>query len=146
MKPNTTVSALTALDRLEIQELVTGYGVHHDKRDFVSLRGCFTPDATYTMRVTNGPTYGPHLGPDAIVSQIQAFKESQNDVRRHHISNVQIEVLGDDSVSVLSYVLVSATDADGLTIKTVGTYADMVVRTPEGWRIARKELQLDSTF
>lgn len=146
MKPNTTVSALTALDRLEIQELVTGYGVHHDRRDFASLRECFTSGATYTMRITNGPTYGPHHGPDAIVAQIQAFKETQNDVRRHHISNLQIEELGDGTVSVHSYVLVSATDADGLSIKTVGTYADTVVRTPDGWRIARKELQLDSTF
>jgi 3-phenylpropionate/cinnamic acid dioxygenase small subunit len=146
MKPKTATGTLTALDRLEIQELTTGYGVHHDRRDFASLRDCFTPDATYVMHITDGPTYGPHEGPEAIVAQIQGFKESQNDVRRHHISNVQIEPLGEDIASVLSYVLVSATDSGELAIKTVGTYADTVVRTPEGWRIARKELHLDSTF
>ncbi|MBT8163174.1 MULTISPECIES: nuclear transport factor 2 family protein [Arthrobacter] len=146
MTNKTVAGTLTALDRLEIQELTTGYGVHHDRRDFASLRECFTPDATYIMHITDGPTFGPHQGPVAIVGQIQAFKESQNDVRRHHISNIQIEPLGDDIASVLSYVLVSASDIDGLAIKTVGTYADTVVRTPAGWRIARKELQLDSTF
>ncbi|MDQ0867323.1 nuclear transport factor 2 family protein [Arthrobacter globiformis] len=146
MKPKTATGTLTALDRLEIQELTTGYGVHHDRRDFASLRDCFTADATYTMHIKGGPTYGPHAGPDAIVAQIQAFKESQNDTRRHHITNIQIEPIGDDTASVISYVLVSATDAQGLSIKTVGTYADTVTRTAEGWLIARKELHLDSAF
>ena len=146
MNPKTETGLLTVLDRLEIQELTTGYGVHHDRRDFESLRKCFTADATYTMRVEGGPTYGPHEGPDAIVAQIQAFKESQNDTRRHHITNIQIEPIGNDAAAVMSYVLVSATDAQGLAIKTVGTYADTVIRTPEGWLIACKELHLDSAF
>lgn len=141
-----TELSITAADRIEIHELVTAYGVHHDARDFARLRECFTPDAQYVMRIADGTVHGPRLGVDAIMAQIIAFKESQNDKRRHHISNIQVVPLGEDEVSALSYVLVSAVDDEGLQIITVGTYTDTLVRTEQGWRISAKELFLDKSF
>ncbi len=141
-----TTSGLTAADRIEIHELVTSYGVHHDARDFARLRECFTEDARYVMRIADGTVHGPRLGADAIVDQIVAFKEAQNDKRRHHISNVQVTPLSADEASALSYLIVSVIDDAGLEFITVGTYTDTVVRTGRGWRIAAKELFLDRGF
>ena len=111
-----TALAISAADRIDIHELVTAYGVYHDARDFTRLRECFTPDAQYVMRIADGTVHGPRLGADAIVEQIIAFKASQNDKRRHHISNVQVTPINEGEVSVLSYVLVSVVDGDGLEI------------------------------
>jgi hypothetical protein len=137
---------LSAADRIEIHELTTAYGVHHDLRDFNSLRRCFTSDATYVMRVAGGPTFGPRVGVDEIVDQIQIFKGSQSDKRRHHISNIQVLPQDSNTATVLSYVIVSAVANQELTFKTVGTYTDTVTRTSEGWRISAKELNLDTGF
>lgn len=137
---------LTAIDRLEIEDLTCGYGVHHDRRDFTALRACFTPDATYVMRIAGGATYGPRVGADEIVAQIRSFKEQQTDVRRHHITNIRIEPVDADRATVHSYVIVSAVESGTLSVKTVGTYSDTVVRTPEGWLIAEKSLELETTF
>lgn len=137
---------LSAADRIEIHELTTAYGVHHDLRNFDSLRQCFTPNATYIMRVACGPTFGPHTGADAIVDQIRTFKDSQTDKRRHHISNIQVLPQDANSATVLSYVIVSAVANQELIFKTVGTYTDTVTRTHEGWRISAKELNLDTGF
>lgn len=138
--------AFTAADRIEIHELVTAYGMHHDARDFARLRECFTEDAQYLMRIADGTIHGPRLGADAIVDQIRAFKESQHDKRRHHISNVQVTPLSTDEASTLSYLIVSAVGDTGLEIITVGTYTATVVRTDRGWRISAKELFLDQGF
>lgn len=136
-----------AVDRIEIHELVTSYGFHHDRRDFEALGSCFTPDATYTLKIADGESFGPHSGRDAIIAQIRKFKESQSDVRRHHISNVQVTPITENEASVTSYVLVTATSStEGLKIITVGNYSDLVRRTPEGWKIAGKELLLDTAF
>ncbi len=137
---------LTAADRIEIHELTTAYGLHHDRRDFDSLRACFTPDATYVMRIADGPTHGPRVGVDAIVEQIQTFKRSQSDKRRHHISNIQVIPEDANTATVLSYLIVSAVAGEDLTFKTVGTYTDTVIRTPEGWRISAKRLDLETGF
>lgn len=137
---------MSAADRNEIHELTTAYGWHHDLRDFDSLRRCFTADATYVMKIADGPTFGPHAGVDAIVDQIQTFKNAQRDKRRHHISNIQVIARGRDTATVLSYVIISAVANQELSIKTVGTYTDTVTRTPDGWRISAKELHLDIRF
>jgi 3-phenylpropionate/cinnamic acid dioxygenase small subunit len=83
---------------------------------------------------------------EAIVDQIRAFKDSQSDKRRHHISNIQVLPQGTNTAIVLSYVIVSAVVDKELSFKTVGTYTDTVTRTHEGWRISAKELNLDTRF
>jgi 3-phenylpropionate/cinnamic acid dioxygenase small subunit len=139
--------AIADIGRIEIHELVTSYGLHHDRRDFDSLANCFTPDASYVLRVANGQTFGPHNGRDAIIGQIRKFKESQSDIRRHHISNIQVYPKSPNEASVVSYVLVSAVTKEGaLSIITVGTYTDTVNLTDAGWRISSKELLLESSF
>jgi 3-phenylpropionate/cinnamic acid dioxygenase small subunit len=137
---------LTAADRIEIHELATAYGFHHDRRDFDSLRACFTADATYIMRIADGATHGPRLGADAIVEQIQTFKRAQNDKRRHHISNIQVTPQDANTATVHCYVIVSAVAHGELSFKTVGTYTDTVTRTEDGWRISAKQLDLDTGF
>lgn len=137
---------LSAADRIAIHELVTIYGVHHDRRDFENLHALFTEDATYTMRIADGTVNGPRMGPDAIVGQIREFKQAQDDIRRHHISNIQVSPMDADHAQVTSYVIVSAVKDGQLEFKTVGTYSDLVVQTDDGWRIERKELLLETTF
>lgn len=137
---------ISASDRFEIQEVLSSYGVHHDARDFVALTDCFTVDATYTMKILNGDTIGPRSGRNEIVGQIQRFKESQHDQRRHLITNFLMRPDTADRVRVTSYVVVTAADLNQFGVVTAGIYRDVVVRTPSGWRIQEKVLELDSAF
>jgi 3-phenylpropionate/cinnamic acid dioxygenase small subunit len=137
---------VSASDRFEIQEVLSSYGVHHDARDFDALAECFTEDAIYTMKILNGDTIGPRMGRNEIVGQIQRFKESQHDQRRHLISNFLMRPDTAHRVRVTSYVVVTAADVNQFGVVTAGLYRDVVVRTPLGWRIQEKILELDSAF
>lgn len=137
---------LTADDLHAIEQLLSSYGFHHDARDFDALGHCFTSDASYTMVIADGETIGPRQGSAEIVEQIRVFKSRQTDQRRHVITNFLFDQATATRARVQSYVTVIAVSDGALEVVTSGVYADVVVRTEDGWRIAEKTLRLDKAF
>ena len=60
---------------------------------------------------------------------------------RHLVTNIRVDVAG-DSASATSQILLF-TGAGQLPL--VGTYADRLARTPDGWRFAERRGSLDFT-
>lgn len=127
----------TLRDRLEIQDLLVRYGTALDDRDWARLSTCFLPDA-----VADYGGLGERRGFAEIESICRRALEPL-DASQHFISNFEIEVQGDVAHS-RCYLLAQHVRREapgGPHYLLAGVYRDELVRTPEGWRIRRRELQ-----
>lgn len=123
-------------DRIEIQDLLTRYTVAIDTKDWRLLDTCFTPDAELDYTATGG-TKGKYPEVRAWLEKaLAAFPMTV-----HYISNSTIDLDGDRAHG-RTYVINPMgfpKDDGSLHIFTVGGfYVDDLVRTPGGWRIARR--------
>ena len=124
-------------DRIEIEELLVRYSRAIDSRDFDTLETLFTPDATFDAGGLGCPTSAP---------EIRAMIEGTLtglDATQHLVGKSLIELDGDEA-EVRTYLISQhiRESAPG-PVKHYflgGEYADRVVRTPEGWRIAYRRL------
>jgi len=114
-------------DRLDIQELVVRYGFLVDDRRWNDMGDVFTPDA-----VVDFGDFGRMAGLDNIVSRFRAATHPL----QHVIANHLIDRVNDDEAIVFSKALFPV-PGDGVF---EGVYRDVVVRTPDGWRIKYKTI------
>ena len=123
-------------DRIEIQDLLIRYTVAIDEKDWEKLDTCFLPDAKVDY-TTSGGIKGEYPEVRAWLAKALApFTMSQ-----HLISNSTVELDGDRAKTrTMVYNPMGVPRKDGsLHIFTVGAYYDdVLVRTPEGWRIAER--------
>jgi ketosteroid isomerase-like protein len=109
-----------------------------DRRDFAALRRVFTADATGEYFAA-----GQYQG----VAQISTFIEralKQCGPTQHLLANLDVSLAGDSAVanSYLQAIHVGIKPGfEGQVLTVWGTYRDKLVRTPEGWRIAYRELE-----
>jgi 3-phenylpropionate/cinnamic acid dioxygenase small subunit len=119
--------------RQDVADLIVRYAAGIDRRDWKLLRSCFTDDCqadygdigqwqsgdeiTEWMRTTHEP-----LGPSL-----------------HRITNQAVASDG-KTVTVRSYVdvIIVGPDKLGGDAQAAGYYDDVVVRTDDGWKIARR--------
>jgi hypothetical protein len=120
----------TAEDRDEILELLYRY-CHtidsHQCEEWVSL---FTSDGVYEGREGRITA-----GSERLAKLVASTKGM---VMRHVAANPLIEVTG-DTARVHSYEMV----LKGTTIASTGSHEDELVRTPDGWRFARRKFVRD---
>src|SRR5262249_46755274 len=113
----------TAEDRDEILQLVYRYNHAVDGGDAKGWAATFTEDAVFEV----GPTV--ITGREGLVD----FASNMSAGMRHVLANPVIEVTG-DAASIRAYVFVFR----GKELSVTGNYDDQVVRTPEGWRFAKR--------
>jgi len=123
-------------DRIQVQDLLTRYTVAIDTKDWALLDTCFTPDA-HVDYTTSGGTKGPY-------PEVRQWLEKALAIfpmTMHFISNTTVDLQG-DRAKARTYVInpMGFPKEDGsLHLFTVGAYYnDELVRTDEGWRIARR--------
>lgn len=120
-------------DRVEIADVLNEYCRTLDLMDLDTLGRLFTADCVVE--------YGPeqHLrsvGAAAVSAALQRLWRFTR--TSHHLSNIQISLDGDDEAAAVSYVIAWHERPDGSTATLWGQYHDRLVRTIEGWRIARR--------
>ena len=122
-------------DRQAIIDLTIAYTWALDTKHLEELREVFTPDATADLRgvVCDGI--------DAIIERIGGAIGSLERTQ-HLVGNHQVRVDGDTATCRCQlqsqHVVASAEGVHNFLIG--GIYEDRVVRTPAGWRIARRVL------
>jgi SnoaL-like domain len=132
-----------ALDRADILETVTWYFMAIDRRDFAVLHRVFTPDVEAVfegVRVAGG------------IDRLIAFVTGASDVSlpvdvvdlqlSMHFMGNHVATIDGDSARTETYALAHLVDRPGgePRMRTRGLrYVDELVRTPEGWRIAKRE-------
>jgi len=137
---------LTADDRHALHDLVSRAAWGYDEARLDVVASCFAAGAVMTVAVAGLGEPTRVVGRDAIVALIGASIQSQNDQRRHVMSNVFFE--SDDAaepivVSTLTLVVVAHGAA---RILSCGTYRDTMVREGDAWRIRRRDLALDLPY
>jgi hypothetical protein len=127
-------------DRLQINDLLTRYTVALDTKDWALLDTCFTPDA-HVDYTESGGIKG--IYPDVrrwLEKALGLFPMTQ-----HFISNTTVRLDGDRATS-RTYVfnpMGAPKPEGGLEIFHVGAYYnDELVRTSDGWRIAKRVEEL----
>jgi uncharacterized protein (TIGR02246 family) len=119
-------------DRQDISDVLVRYATGIDRRDWPLFRTVFTPDCELDYGVI-----GTWHGVDAVTEFMQQ-SHAQAGHTVHRLTNQAITVDG-DTAEARSYVdgLIMAPDGQS-GVNAVGFYEDHLVRTPDGWRIARR--------
>lgn len=131
--------------KAEIAELITRYALLSDGRDWHAAAALFVEDARMSR-----PTAPDALivGRDAI---LRSFLERPPRPTRHVVANVLVTVDGARTARATSQLLLylGTTPSEGglpalaAPGPLVGSYADVVVRTDQGWRFQERLGRLD---
>ena len=125
----------TLADRSEIHDLLVAYATAIDSREWDRLDAVFLPDALLDYRSAGGIA-----GPYPEVKQWLADVLPMFRATQHLVTNSHVELSGDEARGATQFLNPNEATIDGAPwIFTVGgTYHDRLVRTPDGWRIARR--------
>lgn len=137
---NLIASVQRLVDENDIKRVLFEYAFHLDAADPDKMLPLFTPD----LYVAYGPSHGAE-GADAYLETlsnentgIAAFFAGTS----HHVSNVVIDFVDDDTANVRSVLYAfhkyNRERPDGIVY---GQYHDVIVRTDDGWKIQRRELK-----
>ncbi|MGD1283539.1 nuclear transport factor 2 family protein [Mycobacterium seoulense] len=119
-------------DRRDIAELLVRYATGIDRRDWPLFRTVFTADCQLD--------YG-EIGSWSGIDAVADFMERVHDLAGHtlhRLTNQAIAVDG-DKATARTYIdgLIMAGDNNS-GVNAIGFYDDEIVRTSDGWRIARR--------
>jgi 3-phenylpropionate/cinnamic acid dioxygenase small subunit len=120
--------------RQDVTDVLVRYATGIDRRDWVLFRTCFTKDCD--------ADYGD-VGHWHSADEITGFMTEVHEPcgpTLHRITNVAVDVRpGYDRATAHSYVDAIVMGADGRSgVQAIGRYDDELVRTSDGWRIARR--------
>jgi len=122
--------------RQDVADLLVRYASGIDRRDWDLLRSCFTDDC-----VADYGDIGRWNGAD----EITEWMRNTHDLlgrSLHRITNVTVTSNG-DAVTARAYVdaiVFGPDDVHGA--QSAGYYDDVVVRTDDGWKIARRRFTM----
>jgi SnoaL-like domain len=124
-------------DRTEIHDLIVRYGWAIDTRDWSLLDTCFTEDAYVDYSSNPGGIEGPYREVRGWLEQtLAAFA-----VMQHLMVNIDIRVDGDRATArtmVVNPMGAKTREGPPHFFYLGGRYDDDIVRTTDGWRIAKR--------
>ena len=150
---NPTDKFMRLQDRTEIEDLTYCYAEGTDAIGRGQLEvgrslyeKCFTQDAVLEAYF---PTDDPN-GPPSLTSGPSEWADVANNVfttngyvsTQHLNSNVRINIQGNTATMSTYLSATHVIDPNGAVDLAHGTYEDVVVRTPKGWKIAKRTLRL----
>lgn len=137
---NLVATVQRLVDQDDIKRVLFDYAFHLDAADPEKMLPLFTPD----LHVA----YGPSHGADGAEAYLETLTSEKFGVAAffagtsHHVSNIVIDFVDADTANVRSVLYAfhhyMRERADGIVY---GQYHDIVVRTPDGWKIKRRELK-----
>lgn len=133
-------TGLSPDDHFAIHDLLVDYCLHLDRMDLAALSALFTTDCVVV--------YGPD--PKLMAQGAKALEASLARMWRwtrtaHHLSNVRISPEGAQDARSESCVTAWHERPDGSTATIYGRYLDRLVRTPDGWRICERRMEMNGS-
>lgn len=124
-------------DRIAITDVINRYGTTIDAGDYEGLADCFTSDSI--TRYGGGREF---RGGEAVAEFVRGMT-TDFVAQQHLLGNHEIALDGDRATATtyLHATQVEREESGGGVVVTGGIYRDVLVRTPEGWRIAERALE-----
>jgi hypothetical protein len=121
-------------DREAIRHLMAAYNINGDRARVAELADVFTEDGVIAFSGEET------CGRAAIVARLSGggTRNPALQVSRHHLTTSLIELDGDRATARSYFQVLTNRGLDHH-----GHYADRLVRTADGWRIARREVRID---
>lgn len=140
--------AITMEDRLLIQDLITRFGRTYDDRDAEGWAALFTeraPMPSYIAGKLSRELNTNEQRSKWAQSRLETFQKDGVFKTRHYQTNTLLTPLADGEVEGTTVFLVTyqyVAEATPRLIHT-GMYRDRFLKTPEGWKFARREIHVD---
>ena len=124
---------LNQTEQQAVIEVLVRVAAAFDARDWPALDEVFTADLD---------AYGAQ-GREAVVTTVRSFLGGCGP-SQHLLGNYQVSVSGDSAHSVCKarVLHVGAGELADRTYECCGNYVDELVRTPEGWRLRRRQFDV----
>jgi ketosteroid isomerase-like protein len=121
------------IDERAIERMIADYAAFNDAADWEAVAAMYVADGRMSR-----PTAPDDFieGAEAILAAFRARPARRS---RHIVANIRVNVDGDAASASSQILLFTAAGQPPL----VGTYADRLVRTAEGWRFAERRGSLD---
>lgn len=119
-------------DERAIERLIIDYAACNDAANW---------EAVAALYVGDGRMSRPTAPDDFIEGQgpiLAAFKSRPARTTRHVCANIRVDVTGDSANATSQILLFTGHDAP-----KVGSYADKLIRTADGWRFVERRGSLD---
>jgi hypothetical protein len=136
-QPTSPTPVLTALDYLEIEQLVYRYGYALDTAadNGFAYADLYAPEATF-IGTNQGPSGRTYQGRDRLAALARGGRRGPNFVS-HYVTNVVIEpapggAVGRTYVGILD--IGNGGNGSKSRVDHGGLYNDVYVKTPQGWR------------
>ena len=128
---------VAAEDERAIANVLLRYATGIDTRDWPLFRTCFSPDCE-----ADYGSFGSWRGPREIAEYMEAAHRNMGPTL-HRITNIVVENRNGE-VLARSYVdaILTAAAPGGATHRAAGYYDDALIRSSEGWKIARRRFTL----
>jgi len=128
-----------AIAREQIRDVISRYNHAGDRGDLDELVRCFTESGVLDLEHEDD-----FVGRTAIRERLSGVvtdlaDRSERALLRHHVSSVKIELTGTDTAIAASYFLVFTE----VGLDHWGRYADRLIRSEGGWRIAHRKVRVD---
>jgi ketosteroid isomerase-like protein len=132
--------ALSAEDRLDIQDLIARYAWALDTADEAGFVDCFAKDGELVWEVFETPA--AWRGHEALARFIAFFRSRPESAgRQHHVSNIVLEPSDEGAVG-RCYVAVALRQGDGPhRLNVMGWYEDRYVCEDGRWKIAQRVIR-----
>lgn len=137
--------SLSTEDKLNILDALSRSAYALDAHDLDLLEAAYTEDAVFSLNIRDADPIPPFEGIEAIMGLYRSSLEAQTDVRRHVVSNAFFVSEGEDPV-VSSNLTLFATENGDTKLLSAGVYRDTLRRTPDGWKLLKRHLDLDSPY
>jgi uncharacterized protein (TIGR02246 family) len=133
-----TLNAQRLADELEIRNLVARLAQLADMGDLDEYVSLFTEDASWEM------PGAPRRGQADILAGARDRRNSgttgPGSNTRHVISTLSVQSHGSDEAVSDCYWLFYANTTTKPAVQLMGHYHDTLVRQPDGWKLARREI------
>jgi hypothetical protein len=122
-------------DRTAVIDTVNRYATALDTRDWALLDEVFTPD------VLGDYGAGVLKGRDALRGMVRHMLGGTGP-SQHLLANHRVDLEGDSArcICLVRAFSAGAGSTAGQSYELIGEYRDELVRTPEGWMIARRQM------
>lgn len=144
-EPTTVPSTLEELaDRDLARESAIRYSYAYDERRLDVLRSLLTENAKFSISISGSDVQSVE-GRDTVVSWLAGIMDSQDDQRRHVVSNVIIEELTTHEAVIVTYLAIFSVK-DAAQLATTGFYRFDMEKQDDVWRISHIFDGLDRPF